>query len=70
MVVHNFQGYGASFVEFVIIFVIRISLKTINQLLREIGFRTKGVSQLWPLPLAIKISLTQMKNYGKSNISP
>jgi hypothetical protein len=28
------------------------------------------VSQLWPLPLAIKISLTQMKNYGKSNISP
>ncbi len=30
MVVHNFQGYGASFVEFVIILVIRISLKTIS----------------------------------------
>jgi hypothetical protein len=51
MVVHKFQGYGASFVEFVIIFVIRISLKTINQFLREIGFQTKGVSQLWPCRL-------------------
>jgi hypothetical protein len=51
MGVHNFQGYGASFVEFVIILVIRISLKIINQFLREIGFQTKGVSQLWPCHL-------------------
>jgi hypothetical protein len=32
--------------------------------------KTRGVSQLWPLPFTFKSILRQMKDYGNSNISP